>query len=88
MAKESGVALFLAISAPAAVPTAPFVVTKTSSKVPSEVAKAAALLAVLVCPRLLGHPIHGTVKFGFYSLHLITEFVDFNLAPIACSLFM
>ncbi|XP_025792283.1 uncharacterized protein LOC112873521 isoform X3 [Panicum hallii] len=60
MAKESGVALFLAISAPAAVPTAPFVVTKTSGKVPSEVAKAAALLAVLVCPGLFGHPIHVT----------------------------
>jgi hypothetical protein len=61
MAKESGVALFLAISAPAAVPTAPFVMTKTSGKVPSEVAKAAALLAVLVCPGLFGHPIHDLV---------------------------
>jgi hypothetical protein len=76
MAKESGVALFLAISASAAVPIAPFVVTKTGGMVPSDVAKAAALLAGLVCPRLLGHPIHGTVKFGFYSLHLITEFID------------
>jgi hypothetical protein len=46
MAKESGVGLFLAISAPAAVPTAPFVVTKTRGMVPSEVAKAAALQRV------------------------------------------
>jgi hypothetical protein len=76
MAKESGVALFLAISASAAVPIAPFVVTKTGGMVPSDVAKAAALLAGFVCPGLLGHPIHGTVKFGFYSLHLITEFID------------
>jgi hypothetical protein len=43
--KESGVALFLAISASAAVPIAPFVVTKTGGMVPSDVAKAAALLA-------------------------------------------
>ncbi|XP_025792288.1 uncharacterized protein LOC112873523 [Panicum hallii] len=73
MATDSGVGLVLAISALAAVPTAPFIMTKTRGMVPSEVAKVSVLLAGTVCPGLLTH---GTVKFGFYSLHLITEFVD------------
>lgn len=43
---------------------------------PSEVARASFVLAGPVCPGLLGHISEGTVKLGFSSLHLITEFID------------
>jgi hypothetical protein len=78
IAKESGVGvgLFVAISAPAAVPAAPPLLTKTTGMMPSEVARASFVLAGPVCPGLLGHISEGTVKLGFSSLHLITEFID------------